>query len=211
VKPPIGGLRVDALGTCPLGQIHLSSIALERTYAVYRALIWQQFRTPQTAAPRAASREPPCATEPLLPGHPQGPLRHRPSLSGGEKDEAAADDERHEQLSRCKLCGRSAQARRRRPPRHVANGARHAPLPPRGTSISFGLEHPKVCCPPAHRPTSAPRSPSPSREASTKRPSRATTTSERPGAAPMPGDLWSRQTPGSRTPSPSSSPGGSAR
>jgi len=36
---------VDALGTCPLGQVHLFSVSRERTYTVYRALIRQQLRT----------------------------------------------------------------------------------------------------------------------------------------------------------------------
>lgn len=45
MEPPIGGLRMDALDACPLGQIHLFSPLLERTYAVYQALIWQQLTT----------------------------------------------------------------------------------------------------------------------------------------------------------------------
>jgi len=36
---------MDALDPCPLSQIHPFSISLERTYVVYRVLIWQQFRT----------------------------------------------------------------------------------------------------------------------------------------------------------------------
>jgi len=41
---------MDALDPCPLSQIHPFGISLERTYVVYRVLIWQQFRTPRVWA-----------------------------------------------------------------------------------------------------------------------------------------------------------------
>ncbi len=45
MEPPVRGLRVDALASCPLGQIHLISAPLKHQFTMYHCLCAEQLST----------------------------------------------------------------------------------------------------------------------------------------------------------------------
>lgn len=46
MEPVVGGLRVDTLAACPLGEVHGATVSLTHTYLVYDRLMLEQFTTP---------------------------------------------------------------------------------------------------------------------------------------------------------------------
>ena len=59
MEPVVRGLRVDALATCPLGQVHAPIVSLEREHVVYHLLPLEQFTTlPPGVRPGILRRQP---------------------------------------------------------------------------------------------------------------------------------------------------------